>query len=612
VWNTPTTELSNAGNGQTFAATLIDPSGNYETATGNITVNIAKAAGIFGSPATLSATYSPTLKLSDLPALPANYAWNTPTTVLSAGNGQTFAATFTDPSGNYEAATGNITVNVAKVAGIFTTHAALSATYSPALKLSDLTLTTGYAFNAPTTQLTVANNGQTFSATFTDPSGNYEPATGNITVNVAKAKVSAPAVTNTDLVYTGSELSAEITTDVTYTVNGEVEGTNASNYSATVILKDKSNYEWADGSTDDIVLNWTIAKATPTQIVFPTTNDITYDPSKTLLQISFVGGAGDGIFSWEDASITPNANNSGYNVVFTPRDANNYDYTGIDLEKTVALSVNKAEGTFTAHAAVNTTYSPTLTLGSLSLTNGYVFNAPTTQLTVANNGQTFAATFTDPSGNYEAASGSITVNVAKGTPMPPAAISATYTSTLRLSNLSLPDGYVWDNPNITLSVGDNQRFAATFFDWNGNYNTTSGLVTVNVAKATGTFTAHAAVNTTYSPTLTLADLTWSPSYTWDAPATQLTAGSQRHAAIFTDPSGNYEPATGDIMVNVAKATPTYTTPTGLTAKVEQALSAVTLTAGWSWMTPTTLVGAVGNQTHKAKFTPTDVVNYNAV
>jgi hypothetical protein len=146
---------------------------------------VDKTTGTFVDCADMNKIYFSGLKLSDF-ILPAGYAWVAPTTDLNAGDGQIFAAAFIHPSGNYEAATGNITVNVAKAAGVFGNPAALSATYSPTLKLSDINLPTGYAWTAPTTALNTGN-GQIFAATFIHSSGNYEAATGHITVNVAAA-----------------------------------------------------------------------------------------------------------------------------------------------------------------------------------------------------------------------------------------------------------------------------------------------------------------------------------------------------------------------------------------------------------------------------------------
>ncbi|MDR0517020.1 MAG: T9SS type A sorting domain-containing protein [Fibromonadaceae bacterium] len=63
-------------------------------------------------------------------------------------------------------------------------------------------------------------------------------------------------------------------------------------------------------------------------------------------------------------------------------------------------------------------------------------------------------------------------------------------------------------------------------------------------------------------------------------------------------------------VTITKAT--APTPTGITATVGQTLASVALPAGWSWIDATASVGAVGTQTHKAKYTPSDTGNYNTL
>ncbi|MDR3000001.1 MAG: hypothetical protein LBU89_01955, partial [Fibromonadaceae bacterium] len=123
---------------------------------------------------------------------------------------------------------------------------------------------------------------------------------------------------------------------------------------------------------------------------------------------------------------------------------------------------------------------------------------------------------------------------------------------------------------------------------------------------------------TYTPTLTLNTIILPTGYAWctgsNTPLDEpLNAGNnQQFPAIYTHPSGNYEPAEGNITVNVAKATPTYTTPTNLSATYGDLLSSVTLPNGWVWETGNVSVGAAGPQTHKATFTPSDPNNYNIV
>lgn len=68
----------------------------------------------------------------------------------------------------------------------------------------------------------------------------------------------------------------------------------------------------------------------------------------------------------------------------------------------------------------------------------------------------------------------------------------------------------------------------------------------------------------------------------------------------------------DIGVTVNKVTPTYTIPTGLTAKRGQKLSSITLPTGFKWMDSSIILSEVGNKVFKVKFIPTDTVNYKTV
>jgi len=94
---------------------------------------------------------------------------------------------------------------------------------------------------------------------------------------------------------------------------------------------------------------------------------------------------------------------------------------------------------------------------------------------------------------------------------------------------------------------------------------------------------------------------------------KITAGAGNTARITATLDGDYF---SDVFeVAVIKGNPAYTAPTGLTAKVGQTLADVSpaLPAGWSWMNPATVIAApLSDQMHKAKFTPTDVANYNVL
>ncbi|MDR2732206.1 MAG: hypothetical protein LBB36_03205, partial [Fibromonadaceae bacterium] len=190
-------------------------------------ITLNKADPTYTIPTGLTATYGDMLSSVELPA---RWSWDATESVGNAGT-RTHKATFTPTdTENYNVMAGiDIDIEVAQAAGDFATTSALTATYSPTLKLSDVAPPANYAWNAPATTITSAGDNQPFAATFTDPSGNYEPATGSISVNVAKATYDMGGITfaGKTVTYDGNPQSIEIGgtlptgVNVSYTGNGE-------------------------------------------------------------------------------------------------------------------------------------------------------------------------------------------------------------------------------------------------------------------------------------------------------------------------------------------------------------------------------------------------------
>ena len=89
-----------------------------------------------------------------------------------------------------------------------------------------------------------------------------------------------------------------------------------------------------------LTASFTVKKATPSEIVWPTASGITY--GQTLADSALTSTDANGAFAWKDATIAPDAGMHSYAVVYTPKDAANYDYTGVALEAQVAIEVAKA------------------------------------------------------------------------------------------------------------------------------------------------------------------------------------------------------------------------------------------------------------------------------
>ena len=67
-----------------------------------------------------------------------------------------------------------------------------------------------------------------------------------------------------------------------------------------------------------------------------------------------------------------------------------------------------------------------------------------------------------------------------------------------------------------------------------------------------------------------------------------------------------------VSVTISKAVPDYNIPNNLVAETGQTLSAVILPDGFEWMNPTQEITEAGNQSFKARYTPSDTNNYEIV
>lgn len=209
-------------------------------------------------------------------------------------------------------------------------------------------------------------------------------------------------------------------------------------------------------------------------------------------------------------------------------------------------------------------------------------------------------------------------------------------------------------PTVTVKVGEttlveNRDYTVTYGE-NKNAGENAGFVTVT-AKGNYNFAGKTVKFTIAPKTLTAADLTYSgvitkvydgsnsapddlsvfvkPSSLAGTDTLAVTGTLKYNSAnvneanqiTFTPAAiatGNYALAASQVLTitgaKITQATPTYTVPTGLTAKYGQTLVDVNIAAatGWSWMNTGTAVGTPATKNFPAKFTPTDAINYKTV
>lgn len=338
-----------------------------------------------------------------------------------------------------------------------------------------------------------------------------------------------------------------------------------------------------------------------------------------------------------------------------------------DFTKETALTiVNGHEKTYTvALPALPTLETPkeygalTYEIGEIKLNDGYYTSGakvengeltlPIQKNDVETTGSVGTVTVVIKSANYEDIT--LTVNVSAKNRITPtgtptlsknAIIYGDALNTIALSgklhdnvnNVDVDGTFEWVDGTHIPVVGNGTYAAEWIFEPTDTekYLTVSGRSNITVEKARQygklSMAGYTYGKTPSTPTLTdrtgdaNAQVTYSYAaadsgsvQTWDIsnpPA--LNAGTYRMYASIGDTDNYYGFEAVYCEFVVAKATPTYTVPTGLTAKYGQTLADVTLPDGWSWMDSSESVGGASTaaKTFQAKFTPKDTENYNTV
>ena len=182
---------------------------------------------------------------------------------------------------------------------------------------------------------TAPTNVGTYTVTYKVPDTNTNyTGTFSVAFTIKKAQLEKVTLVEDTFEYTG--------TDITPTLNNvnsniKISGkTTAKDVSTNIMyaeLKDKDNYEWKDGTTTDLVLNWSITQATPDYTV-PT--GLTSVKGKVLADVALPTG-----FTWNAPATVLTVGKTKYKATFTPVDTTNYKtITDIDIEVDVKNTFN--------------------------------------------------------------------------------------------------------------------------------------------------------------------------------------------------------------------------------------------------------------------------------
>ena len=181
------------------------------------------------------------------------------------------------------------------------------------------------------------------------------------------------------------------------------------------------------------------------------------------------------------------------------------------------------------------------------------------------------------------------------------------------------DGTSKESATVSYSEGWQGGELAITYENNKNAGTATAKIQKEDAIASVNFVIKAAEPNEETPSSlvatygdTLADVTLPSGWAWkDSSLSVGDVGNKTFKAVFTPSDSNYKTIEADVPVLVEQATPSYTTPIGLTATYGDRFFMIRLPNGWSWRAPTALVGDAGVHQYSAYYTPTDS-NYKEV
>lgn len=398
--------------------------------------------------------------------------------------------------------------------------------------------------------------------------------TDDVTLNwsiVKGAGLAKPTLNANSFEWTGGSIAPTINgfNSSTMTKTGTESATDINSYSITVSLKDKTNTAWADGTTADVVLTWSITKRTLTK---PTLATSSYDyngSAKTVTINNFNS-------TYMNKSGTESSTNAGsYSVTISLKNTTTCQWSGGGTANVVLnWTINRAKLT-----AAQSTFSQSGTLTyngnsqNVSISGYSSTYHDLSSTTSATNAGTYTAKIA-PKSNYcfsdgSTAAKSVTWTVAKLSLTAPTLTNSTYTYDGNNHSPTINNfNSTYENQTGTTNTATAGTYTVTFSLKDTNNTQWSGGSTANVErswtinKATPTLTLSATsvtLDNDSSTTTVTATFPASSSLTATSADTDTATVSVSGSSIKLTGKGNY----GDsvtITVSVTEST-NYTAKT---------------------------------------------------
>ena len=504
-----------------------------------------------------------TYKTADGTEVAGTFVWKNGTTKPAVGDsGKTeYDVTFTpSDTANYNAVDTKITITVNKAASVALSGESRSYIYAKGS--NDKAETMDVAGKLPadrgTTTYAVATTDteQLLSEVTVDTAGNLTYKVNQVdSSKVGKTAIITVTASMENYANAGYTLTISITDKKTVEIKRgntvSVEGSNVLTYGEKVSKLTLGNTVFVEAGTDNMVegiLSWsnpdeipatgttqagwvfkptdsrhyveltgtaaiTVARATPVVVTVPTVAEREYNPAVALADSDMTGGSVTGAdgsslagtWSFTGTNIIPTVNNKGYQAVFTPDDADNYN----TVTRTITVKVTKATPIIAEKPTASVlTYGQTLSDSTLTggkatyktadgteVAGTFVWKNGTTKPAVGDSGKTeYDVTFTpSDTANYNAVDTKITITVNKASQAPnmPQTAMAPAHSTKKVGDITLPEGWSWQEADKDTALTDGVAVTATAVYTGadkGNYETESVSITITRSECNHTHT----------------------------------------------------------------------------------------------------------------------------
>jgi len=602
--------------------------GNYTTATKDVTIDVTKATPVIAWAAPAAIPQGTALGAAQLNATASTAgAFDyTPAagTMLAVGT-HTLSTTFTPTdTANYTTATKDVTIEVTKATPVITWAAPASIVYGTALDGTQLNATANVAgtFVYLPAAGAVPNAGtQTLSVTFTPTdAANYTTTTKDVTLEVTKATPvvtwanPAPIVYGTALDGTQLNATANVAGTFAYTpAAGAVPNAGTQTLSATFTPTDAANYATA---TKDVTIE--VTQATPV-ITWAAPAPIVYGAALGGSQLNATASVAGAFVYTPAAGAVLAVGPHTLSATFTPTDTINYTTATKDVTIDVTMATPVITWAPPAPIPQGTALGAAQLNATANTAGAFVYTpAAGAVLTVGTH--TLSATFTPAdTANYTTATKDVTIEVTKATPVITWAAPAPIKHGEALTNVQLnatanvAGTFVYTPAAGTVLPTGTHTLSVTFTPTDAaNYTTASATVSLTVASdwedfvgpqngggymgkiVNGQFVYQDVAYPIVNGTVTFPDC-----WRWlVAPNGALFAGA---------PAPNCTPGVGTAPVI------TWPAPAGINEGAELSGTQLNATANvpgtFVYTPPAGTVLAQGTHTLSTAFTPTDTANY---